>query len=126
MSVPSDCLYSREHEWVRVDGDVATIGITEHAQQQLGEVVFVEGPEVGQVFDCDDEVGTIESVKAVAEVYTPVAGEVTETNDGVIDNPEAINEAPYEAWLLKIRMSNPSDLDALMSPEAYEEFCNVG
>lgn len=125
MSVPSDCLYSQEHEWVRVDGDIAAIGITQHAQQQLGEVVFVETPDVGQVFDSHDEAGTIESVKAVAEVYTPVAGEVTETNQEVVDNPEMINEAPYEAWLFKIRISNPHDLGALMSPEAYEEFCNA-
>ncbi len=126
MSVPSDCLYSREHEWVRVDGDIATIGITQHAQQQLGDVVFFDGPEIGRVCDRDDEVGTIESVKAVAELFTPVAGEVTETNGDVVDDPALINASPYESWLVKVRMSNPSDLDALMSPEAYEAFCGEG
>ena len=97
---PTDYLYSREHEWVRVEDDLCVIGITEFAQQELGEVVFVELPEIGQVFDANDELGTIESVKAVAEVYTPVAGEVVEVNDTVVDDPELLNEDPHgEGWL---------------------------
>src|SRR4051794_2453558 len=124
---PTDYLYSREHEWIRVDGDVATVGITEFAQEELGEVVFVELPEVGQVFNTDEEIGTIESVKAVAEVYTPVAGEIIEANEAVVDDPELINEDPHgEGWLLKIRFSSAADLKALMNAEQYEEFVKSG
>ena len=124
---PKDYLYSREHEWVRVDGDVAVGGITEFAQEELGEVVFVELPEVGQVFNTGDELGTIESVKAVAEVYTPVAGEVVEVNDAVVDDPELLNDDPHtEGWLVKIRFSSASDLKELMSAEKYEEYVESG
>ena len=124
---PRDYLYSREHEWIRVEEDVCTLGITEYAQQELGEVVFVELPEFGQVFDANDELGTIESVKAVAEVYTPVAGEVVEVNDAVVDDPELLNEDPHgEGWLLKIRFSSAADLKSLMTPEAYEEYVQSG
>jgi glycine cleavage system H protein len=124
---PSDYLYSREHEWVRVDGDVCILGITEFAQQELGEVVFVELPEVGQVFDSGDELGTIESVKAVAEVYTPVAGEIIEANEAVVDDPELLNEDPHhEGWLLKIRFSSAADLKQLMNAEQYEAYTKSG
>lgn len=124
---PTDCLYSREHEWIRVEDDVCVLGITDFAQQELGEVVFVELPEVGQVFDAGDEIGTIESVKAVAEVYTPVAGEVVEINDAVVDDPELLNEDPHhEGWLIKIRFSSAADLKSLMNAEQYEEFVKSG
>jgi glycine cleavage system H protein len=124
---PSDYLYSREHEWVRVMDDVCVLGITEFAQQELGEVVFVELPEVGQVFNAQDELGTIESVKAVAEVYSPVAGEVVEINDAVVDDPEMLNDDPHgEGWLVKIRFSSADDLKALMKAEAYEEYTKSG
>jgi glycine cleavage system H protein len=124
---PSEYLYSREHEWVRVEGDFCVLGITEFAQQELGEVVFVELPEVGQVFNAGDEIGTIESVKAVAEVYTPVAGEVVETNDVVVDDPELVNEDPHgEGWLVKVRFSSSADLQELMSAEQYEEYVKSG
>jgi glycine cleavage system H protein len=124
---PSEYIYSREHEWVRVEDDVCVLGITEFAQQELGEVVFVELPEVGQVFDAGDEVGTIESVKAVAEVYTPVAGEVVEINDAVVDDPELINEDPHhEGWLIKVRFSSAADLKDLMNAEKYEEYVKSG
>jgi len=124
---PSEYLYSREHEWVRVQDDVCVLGITEFAQQELGEVVFVELPEVGQVFDSGDEVGTIESVKAVAEVYTPLAGEVVEINEAVVDDPELINEDPHgEGWLLKVRFSSAADLKQLMNAEQYEEYAKSG
>ena len=124
---PSEYLYSREHEWVHVQDDVCTLGITEFAQQELGEVVFVELPEVGQVFDTGDEVGTIESVKAVAEIFTPVAGEVLELNEAVADDPELINEDPHgEGWLIKIRFSSAADLKDLMNAEQYEEFVKSG
>jgi glycine cleavage system H protein len=123
----SDYLYSREHEWVRVMDDVCVLGITEFAQQELGEVVFVELPEVGQVFNAQDELGTIESVKAVAEVYSPVAGEVVEINDAVVDDPELLNDDPHgEGWLVKIRFSSADDLKALMKADAYEEYIKSG
>ena len=124
---PSDYLYSREHEWVKVMDDVCVLGITEFAQQELGEVVFVELPEVGQVFNAQDELGTIESVKAVAEVYSPVAGEVVEVNDAVVDDPEMLNDDPQgEGWLVKIRFSSADDLKALMNAEQYEEYVKSG
>lgn len=124
---PTDFLYSREHEWVRVEDDVCVLGITEFAQQELGEVVFVELPEIGQIFNVNEELGTIESVKAVAEVYTPVAGEIIEVNDAVVDDPELLNEDPHgEGWLVRVRFSSASDLKSLMNAEAYEEFVKSG
>jgi len=124
---PGDYLYSKEHEWVRVMDDVCVLGITEFAQQELGEVVFVELPEVGQVFNANDELGTIESVKAVAEVYSPVAGEVVEINDAVVDDPEMLNDDPHgEGWLIKIRFSSADDLKALMKAEDYDEYVKSG
>ena len=124
---PSDYLYSKEHEWVRVEDDICVLGITEFAQQELGEVVFVELPEVGQVFNTNDEIGTIESVKAVAEVFTPVAGEIVEVNDAVVDDPELLNEDPHaEGWLVKLRFSPVSDLKSLMKADEYEEFVKSG
>lgn len=124
---PSENLYSKEHEWIRVEDDVCVLGITDFAQRELGEVVFVELPEIGQVFDSGDEIGTIESVKAVAEIYTPVAGEIVEVNDAVVDDPEILNEDPHhEGWLLKIRFSSADDLKALMSAEDYERYAAEG
>jgi glycine cleavage system H protein len=124
---PSDYLYSREHEWIRVEDDVCVLGITEFAQAELGEVVFVELPETGQIFNTGDEMGTIESVKAVAEVYTPVAGEVIEVNEAVSDDPELLNEDPHgEGWLIKLRFSSASDLKDLMNAEQYEEYVKSG
>lgn len=124
---PNDYLYSKEHEWVRVEDDVCILGITEFAQKELGEVVFVELPEVGQVFDSGDEIGTIESVKAVAEIYTPLAGEILEINDAVVEDPEILNEDPHhEGWLVKIRFSSADDIKSLMSAEEYEKFTTEG
>ena len=124
---PSDFLYSREHEWVRVDGDQCVLGITEFAQQELGEVVFVELPEVGQMVNANDELGTIESVKAVAEVFSPVAGEIVEINEAVVDDPELLNDDPHgEGWLVKLRFSSADDLKSLMNAEAYEEYVKSG
>jgi glycine cleavage system H protein len=124
---PTEYLYSKEHEWVLVQDDVCVLGITEFAQQELGEVVYVELPEVGQVFDTDQEIGTIESVKAVAEVYTPVAGEIVEVNDAVVDDPELLNEDPHtDGWLVKVRFSSAADLKSLMSSEQYEEYVKSG
>ena len=124
---PAEYLYSREHEWVRVEDDVCTLGITHFAQQELGEVVFVELPEVGEVFDAGEEIGTIESVKAVAEVYTPVAGEILEVNPALADDPELLNDDPHaDGWLVKLKFSTADDLKNLMSAERYEEFLRAG
>ena len=124
---PRDYLYSREHEWLRIEDDLCVLGITEFAQQELGEVVFVELPEIGQVFDTNDELGTIESVKAVAEVFTPVAGEIVEINDAVVDDPELLNEDPHgDGWLIKVRFSSADDLKTMMKAEEYEEFVQSG
>ena len=104
MSVPEELQYTRSHEWVRTEGDTATIGITDHAQDELGDVVFVELPEEGATFDAGDSFGTVESVKAVSDLYTPVGGEVVEVNAALNDSPEKINEDPYgEGWIVKIQ-----------------------
>jgi glycine cleavage system H protein len=124
---PENYLYSREHEWVRVDEDVCVLGITEFAQEELGEVVYVELPEVGQIFDAGDEIGTIESVKAVAEVYTPVAGEIVEVNEAVADDPEMLNDDPHkDGWLVKLQFSSDNDLKELMNAEEYARFIEDG
>lgn len=120
---PSDYRYTHEHEWIRVENDIATLGVTDFAQKELGEVVFVELPEVGHVFDAGDEIGTIESVKAVAEIYTPLAGEIVEINEALRDDPELVNEDPHaDGWLVKVKFSASSKLDELMDADAYLEF----
>lgn len=122
-SYPDDRLYTRSHEWIKVEGDVGTVGITDHAQAELGDVVFVELPETGQLFDADQEFGTIESVKAVSELYLPVAGEVVEVNTALKDEPAAVNEDPHgDGWLLKIKVSSDGDLKTLLSAADYEKF----
>ncbi len=116
-------LYSKEHEWVHVEGETCVLGVTDFAQHQLGDVVFVELPEVGQTFEADDEIGSIESVKAVAELYTPVAGEVVETNEAVVDDPEVLNSDPHNnGWLIKMKIDAGADLSGLMSADQYKEF----
>jgi glycine cleavage system H protein len=122
---PSDYLYTEEHEWLRVEGEHVDLGITQFAQNSLGEVVYVELPEVGDTFDAGDEIGTIESVKAVAEVYTPVAGEVVEINEDVLEDPELINDDPHkDGWLVKLRFSSAGELDSLMDAEKYAEYAD--
>lgn len=124
---PKEYLYTNEHEWVHVEDDICTVGITEFAQRELGDVVFVELPEAGQVFDAGDELGTIESVKAVAEVYAPLAGEIVEANAAVKDEPELLNDDPHhEGWLVKIRISTDTDLSGLMDAAAYEDYVSSG
>ena len=119
MSIPDDLQYTRSHEWVRIEDGTATIGITDHAQDELGDVVFVELPEEGATFDPGDSFGTVESVKAVSDLYTPVGGEVVEVNSALEDAPEQINEDPYgEGWIVKLRTSDEADL---LSPEEYEQ-----
>ena len=124
---PDDYRYTTEHEWVRVEDDIAVLGVTDFAQKELGEVVFVELPQVGHVYDAGDEIGTIESVKAVAEIFTPLAGEVIEVNEALADDPELVNEDPHvDGWLIKIRYSASADLDSLMDAESYGEFVQQG
>lgn len=124
---PTEYLYSKEHEWVKVEDDVCVLGITHYAQEELGEVVFVEMPEAGESFDANDEVGTIESVKAVAEVFTPVGGEIVESNESLNETPELVNEDPHgKGWLVKIRLSSKEELDGLMDAAAYEKFAASG
>jgi glycine cleavage system H protein len=120
LSVPEELQYTKSHEWVRTEGDTATIGITDHAQDELGDVVFVELPEVGTTFDAGDSFGTVESVKAVSDLYTPVGGEVVEVNETLNDQPEMINEDPYgEGWIVKLSTSGEGDL---LSASDYEQF----
>ncbi|MEJ2084159.1 MAG: glycine cleavage system protein GcvH [Acidobacteriota bacterium] len=124
---PTEYLYSKEHEWLKVEDDTCVLGITHYAQEELGEVVFVEMPDVGESFDADDEIGTIESVKAVAEVYTPVSGEIIEANEALTETPELVNEDPHgKGWLVKIRLSSKDELDGLMDAAAYEQFAASG
>jgi len=120
---PKDLKYDKEHEWVRVDGDVATLGITDYAQDQLGEVVYVDLPSVGDEIVGNETFGEIESVKSVSELYTPVSGEVIAVNDALSDSPEQVNEDPYgEGWMVKVRMGDQSDLAGLMTADDYEAF----
>lgn len=118
-----DRRYSKEHEWIRLDGDgSATVGVTDYAQEELGDVVFVELPEVGASFDQDDEVGTIESVKAVSSLFTPVSGTILEVNEEIAERPELVNEDPHgEGWLLRLEVAAAEQLDGLMSAEEYQE-----
>ena len=119
MSVPGDLQYTKTHEWVRREGDTATVGITDHAQDELGDVVFIELPEEGASFGAGDAFGTIESVKAVSDLYSPVGGEVVEVNEALNDAPEKVNEDPYgEGWIIRLRVSGE---DNLLSAEEYEK-----
>jgi glycine cleavage system H protein len=121
-SYPDDLKYHSEHDWARVDGDVATLGITWYAQDQLGEVVFFDPPEVGKTISKDDAYAEVESVKAVSDVIAPVSGEIVEVNEALKDSPEQINEDPYgEGWLVRVRLSDASELDALMDSASYQE-----
>jgi len=120
---PSDYRYTKEHEWVQVQGDIATVGITEYAQHELGDVVYVELPKAGAKLTAGGPLGTVESVKAVSDVYAPVSGEVTEVNSALSANPEKINQDPHRAaWLVKVRLANPAELPSLLDAKAYEAF----
>lgn len=123
MGYPKDRRYSKDHEWLAVKGDVATVGITDYAQHELGDVVFVELPKAGAKVETGKSFGTVESVKAVSEIYAPAAGEVLEVNAALHDTPEKINTDPHgEAWLIKIKLSNPADANNLMDASAYEAY----
>jgi glycine cleavage system H protein len=120
---PEDLHYAASHEWVRVEGETGTVGITDHAQKELGEIVYLELPEVGHVFNAEDEFGTVESVKAVSELFTPVSGEVVEVNKGAIQEPGIVNDDPYgDGWLIKVKLSTDEEISKLMSAERYAEY----
>lgn len=122
-NIPENLRYSKDHEWVLVTGEVAAIGITDYAQSSLGDVVYIEFPSVGDTFQSHEAFGSVESVKAVSEIFTPVGGEVVEVNDGINDTPEKVNSDPYgDAWLIKVKMDNPGEADALLSAAEYEEY----
>jgi len=115
--------FSEDHEWVNVEGDIATVGITDFAQNQLGDIVFVELPEIGHEMSTGDDVAVVESVKAASEIIAPVSGEITETNDVLEDAPDTVNKSPMdEGWFFKIKLSDPDELEALMDEEAYKAF----
>ena len=119
---PEELHYTQSHEWVRIDGEIGTIGITEHAQKELGEIVYLELPSVGEKISKDDHFGVVESVKAVSDIYAPVSGTVVEVNEGLPESPEVINEDPYgDGWLIKVRVSDLSEMEDLMDGEEYEE-----
>jgi glycine cleavage system H protein len=122
-NVPEGLYYSKDHEWLRVEGDTGTVGITDHAQGSLGDVVYVELPKSGETFAAHDTFGSVESVKAVSELFLPVGGEVTEVNESLNEEPEKVNNDPYgEGWMLRLRLSNRGEVDSLLSAAEYEDY----
>jgi glycine cleavage system H protein len=123
VSSPSDLKYTKSHEWVRVEGDVATIGLADHAQSELGDITYLELPEVGDTVTAGEPLGVVESVKAASDIYAPIGGEVVERNENAVNSPELVNQSPYgDAWLIKVKVGDASELDALMDAAAYDEF----
>lgn len=122
-NIPEDLHYSKDHEWVRVEGDIAVVGITDYAQNSLGDVVYVELPKAGEQFAANEPFGSVESVKAVSEVFSPLTGEVAGANESLNDEPEKVNQDPYgEGWMIRMKMSNPGEVDSLLTAAEYEDF----
>ncbi len=122
-NIPENLRYSKDHEWVLVEGDVATVGITDYAQSSLGDVVYIDFPRAGDKFAAHEAFGSVESVKAVSEVFIPIGGEIVEINESLNDAPEAVNTDPYgKGWMVKVKMDNPGEADGMLSGEEYEEF----
>jgi glycine cleavage system H protein len=122
-NIPDDLHYSKDHEWVRVDGNIAVVGITDYAQDSLGDVVYVELPKVGDEFAANESFGSVESVKAVSEVFCPVSGEVVGINEALADTPEEVNQDPYgKGWMIRVQMANPGEVDSLLTAAEYEDF----
>jgi glycine cleavage system H protein len=123
MTAPRDLKYTKSHEWVRIDGDIATFGLTDHAQSELGDITYLELPDVGGAVTQAEPFGVVESVKAASDMYAPLDGEVVEINNTAVDAPDLVNKSPYEdAWLVKIRISDPSQSANLMDPDTYDQF----
>ncbi|MGJ5641785.1 glycine cleavage system protein GcvH [Formosa sp. S-31] len=121
MNIPSELKYTKDHEWVKVEGDVATVGITDFAQSELGDIVYVEVETVDETLDIEEVFGTVEAVKTVSDLFLPLSGEIIEFNEGLEDEPEVVNSDPYGAgWMIKIKFSNPEELDSLLSDEDYK------
>ncbi len=122
MNFPEELYYTKDHEWIRVEGNIATVGITDFAQKELGDIVYVEIETVGEDIDAEDVFGTVEAVKTVSDLFMPISGNITERNDGLEDAPETVNSDPYgEGWMIKIEMSDASQLEGLMKAAAYQE-----
>jgi len=122
MNIPSDLLYSNDHEWVKLDGEIATVGITDFAQRELGDIVYVEIETVGETLDREEVFGTVEAVKTVSDLFMPISGEVLEFNSDLEDNPEAVNEQPYDSgWMIKIKMDNTSQIKNLLDADQYKQ-----
>jgi glycine cleavage system H protein len=122
MNIPSELKYTKDHEWIKVDGDVATVGITDFAQGELGDIVYVEVETVDETLEREEVFGTVEAVKTVSDLFLPVSGEIIEFNESLEEEPEKVNEDPYgEGWMIRIRMSDPSELEDLLDAEAYKE-----
>lgn len=125
MNIPQNLKYTNEHEWIRVEGEIAYVGITDYAQEQLGDIVFVDIPTVGESLEANETFGTIEVVKTISDLFLPVSGEVIELNEALEENPELVNKDPYgEGWLIKIRPENVSDVDGLLDAEGYKAVIN--
>ena len=122
MAYPTNYRYTKEHEWITVDGGIGTIGITDYAQNSLGDIVYVDVPKVGDVITANQVFGSVESVKAVSDLYSPVSGEVTETNESLKTEPDKINAAPHDTWIIKVKLSDPAEFDTLLEAAAYEAF----
>ncbi|AYF45925.1 MULTISPECIES: glycine cleavage system protein GcvH [unclassified Halobacteriovorax] len=122
-NIPTELKYTKEHEWVKAEGDIVTVGITDFAQNSLGDIVFVELPEVGQEFSKDDTFGVVESIKSASDLYLPVSGVVTEVNEELPDTPDSLNSDPYDSWMVKVKMTNQDELSDLLSNEDYESLC---
>ncbi|WP_343634633.1 glycine cleavage system protein GcvH [Fluviicola sp.] len=121
MNIPANLKYTKDHEWVSVEGDVATIGITDFAQGELGDIVYVEIETVGETMDQEEVFGSVEAVKTVSDLFMPVSGEIIEFNEGLESNPEAVNKDPYgDGWMIKVKLSNPSELDSLLDAAGYQ------
>jgi glycine cleavage system H protein len=119
LKLPEDLVYTRDHEWAKAESDSVVIGISDYAQDQLGDIVFVEMPEEGDSFSAGDEFGTLESVKAVSELYMPIGGEIVAINEELEDSPESINQDPYGAWIIKVKPDDPEEMDALLDRDSY-------
>jgi len=120
MSYPADLKYTKDHEWIRISGDTATVGITDFAQRQLGDVVFLDLPEIGRQVSAGEAFGSIESVKAVSDLYAPMSGEVIEVNDALKNHPESVNQQPHDSWMIKVRVATPTEAATLLDVSQYE------